>query len=164
MSEKKYNIIQITKDFLADHEPLGYVQAYWKYFHPEITWHLSKGRVLKGVEAAVSAITLMDTLHVRPYAKMECPYIAQVDENTVMLIWIENIHNKDTGRSLLPYSITGENLFVGLVPTIFVFKDGLIYEKRSYYDAVPYKFSHAVAPINCFTRLREKAGEKYDGE
>ena len=165
MSEKKYDIIQITKDFLARHKDLGYVQAYYKYLSPDFKWYMADGRVFPDLETAMKAITIMDTVSIRPYADIKVEYIGidDNDENSVLVYWSEATFNKDTGRAIFPYSITGPNPFEGMVLTKIKFKDGAMVSHTSYFDRFKYA-PPATLPMSVFSKAREEKGFKYERE
>lgn len=134
MMSKQSDSINFVKNFIADHNTIGFVETYKKYFHENAEWLLNDTAAIHGNEAIVNTIATMDTIFGRPYARIEIRNIGAVNDNTVIVWWIEHTHNKDTGR--IPYH--GENNFSGEVIQVITVEGNKIIQIRSYYDLEPY--------------------------
>lgn len=144
--ENKYDVIQLAKQFLADHDTLGFYKTYDKYYMDDSTWKC--GRYLfTGKEAILRTISAMDYPLKRPYSKMDILNMVKIDEHTVYVHWIEHTYNRDDGR--IAYAESGENLFSGTVVGVLTFEGEKLRHVTSFYDTLPYRLPEAMpAQVN----------------
>lgn len=111
--------VEIVKEFIKEHSTLGYVGTAKKYFSQDTVWETNNFRTLYGFDQLLPRLIMLDKTFERPYGDLTIEYIGALGENRVVIMWIEDMHNQDTGY--IPYR--GRNDYFGHIADIITFDE-----------------------------------------